>query len=95
MFLIASISKELGTFHVGEYYHGDETTSSRCVGCPCHHCITWNKRTCCRAENSTLCTAYGILMNTRWKELTLIQKVNGILLGFGNATERVNYTFNK
>lgn len=27
-------------------------------------------------------------MNPRWKELSLIQKVNGILLGFGNATER-------
>lgn len=36
-----------------------------------------------------LCTAYGILMNSRWRELSLIQKVNGILLGFGNATERV------
>lgn len=39
-----------------------------------------------------LCTAYGIFMNPRCKELSLIQKVNGILLGFGNATERVNYT---
>ena len=36
-----------------------------------------------------LCAAYGILMNSRWKELSLIQKINGILLGFGNATERV------
>ena len=36
-----------------------------------------------------LCTAYGILMNSRWRELSLIQKVNGILLGFGTATERV------
>lgn len=35
-----------------------------------------------------LCTAYGILMNSRWRELSLIQKVNSIL-GFGNATERV------
>ena len=24
-----------------------------------------------------LCTAYGIFMNPRWKELSLIQKVNG------------------
>ena len=36
-----------------------------------------------------LCTAYGILMNSRWRELSLIQKVNSIFLGFGNATERV------
>lgn len=36
-----------------------------------------------------LCTAYGILMHSRWKELSLIQKLNRILLGFGNATGRV------
>ena len=35
------------------------------------------------------CTAYGIVMNTRWKELSLIHKINGIMLGFGNATEKV------
>lgn len=44
-----------------------------------------------RATNSTFmtCVAYGILMNSRWRELSLIQKVNSILLGFGNATDRV------
>ena len=36
-----------------------------------------------------LCKAHGILMHSRWKELSLIQKFNGVLLGFGNATERV------
>ena len=36
-----------------------------------------------------LCTAYGILMFTRWKELSLIQKMNSILLSTGHATERV------
>ncbi|KAL9977657.1 hypothetical protein ACROYT_G015086 [Oculina patagonica] len=36
-----------------------------------------------------LYTAYGILMNSRWKELSLIQKTNGILLGFRNATKRI------
>ena len=36
-----------------------------------------------------LCTAYGILMSTRWKELSLIQKINTILLSVGHATERV------
>ena len=35
-----------------------------------------------------LCTAYGILMFTRWKELSLIQKMNSILLSTGHA-ERV------
>ena len=34
-----------------------------------------------------LCTAYGILMFTRWKELSLIQKMNSILLSIGHATE--------
>ena len=37
-----------------------------------------------------LCTAYGILMFTRWKELSLIQKMNSILLSTGHATERVS-----
>lgn len=37
-----------------------------------------------------LCTAYGILMNVRCRELSLIQKVNAVLLGVGNATRRVS-----
>ena len=36
-----------------------------------------------------LCTAYGILMFSRWKELSLIQKMNSILLSTGHAIERV------
>lgn len=43
----------------------------------------------CEQTVPQLCTAYGILMNSRWKELSLIQKVNGILLGAGNANEKV------
>ena len=38
-----------------------------------------------------LCMSYGILMNSRWKELSLIQKVNGIILGIVGATEKVLY----
>ena len=38
-----------------------------------------------------LCMSYGTLMNSRWKELSLIQKVNGIILGVGGATEKVLY----
>jgi len=34
------------------------------------------------------CEAYGILMNTRWQEFSLIQKINTILLGVGHATAR-------
>ena len=36
-----------------------------------------------------LCTAYGILMNVRCRELSLVQKLNAVLLGVGNATIRV------
>ena len=39
---------------------------------------------------ASLCTAYGILMFTRWKKLSLIQKMNSILLSTGHATERVS-----
>ena len=36
-----------------------------------------------------LCTAYGILMNVRCRELSLVQKMNAVLLGVGNATKKV------
>ena len=41
-------------------------------------------------DSEKQCTAYGILMFTRWKELSLIQKMNSILLSTGHATERVS-----
>lgn len=37
-----------------------------------------------------LCTAYGILMNVRCRELSLVQKINAVVLAVGNATKRVN-----
>ena len=37
-----------------------------------------------------LCTAYGILMNVRCRELSLVQKLNAVVLAVGNATKRVN-----
>ena len=36
-----------------------------------------------------LCTAYGILFNNRWKELSLIQKVITTLFGVGHCTAKV------
>lgn len=51
--------------------------------------VPHTKRSESEQQIPPLCTAYGILMNSRWKELSLIQKVSGTLLGFGNATERV------
>ena len=43
-----------------------------------------------KKQIAPLCTAYGVLMLTRWKELSLIQKMNSILLSTGHATERVS-----
>ena len=36
-----------------------------------------------------LATAYSILMNIRCREISLLQKINAVLLGTGGATERV------
>jgi len=36
-----------------------------------------------------ICTAYSILMNVRCRELSLVQKMNAVLLGVGNVTKRV------
>lgn len=36
-----------------------------------------------------ICTAYGILMNCRWQELSLIQKMNTVILGSSNASAKV------
>jgi hypothetical protein len=36
-----------------------------------------------------LCTAFGILMNQRSRELSLVQKLNSVILGLGNATKKV------
>ena len=38
-----------------------------------------------------LCVAIGILMNTRSKDLSLIQKLTSVMLGTGGATEKVCY----
>ena len=37
-----------------------------------------------------LCTAHGILVNVRCRELFLVQKINAGLLGVGGATKRVS-----
>ncbi|XP_015752924.1 PREDICTED: uncharacterized protein LOC107332688 [Acropora digitifera] len=41
------------------------------------------------------CTAYGILMNVRCRELSLVQKINAVLLGVGGATKRTFERLNK
>ncbi|KAK2568941.1 hypothetical protein P5673_007016 [Acropora cervicornis] len=42
-----------------------------------------------------LCNAYGILMNVRCRELSLVQKINAVLLGVGGARKRTFETLNK
>ena len=37
-----------------------------------------------------LCVAYGLMMHTRWKELSLIQKIVTFILGIGHSTAKVN-----
>jgi len=46
-------------------------------------------------QSAPLCTAYGILMFTRWKQLSLIQKINTIVLSVGHATERTTKRLNR
>ena len=36
-----------------------------------------------------LCTAYSVLMNQRWNELSLLQKVNTLSLAVGHGTKKV------
>lgn len=36
-----------------------------------------------------VCTAFGILMNQRSRELSLVQKINSVILGSSNATKKV------
>lgn len=37
-----------------------------------------------------ICTAYALLLNTRNRELSLVQKLNSLILGAGHATQKVN-----
>lgn len=37
-----------------------------------------------------VCVAYGLMMHTRWKELSLIQKIVTFILGIGHSTRKVN-----
>ena len=37
-----------------------------------------------------VCVAYGQMMHTRWRELSLVQKVITFILGIGHSTRKVN-----
>ena len=41
------------------------------------------------AQIAPLCSAFGILMNIRSGELSLVQKINTVILGAGSATKKV------
>lgn len=36
-----------------------------------------------------ICMVYALMMHTRWRELSLCQKIVAVVLGIGHATERV------
>ena len=36
------------------------------------------------------CVTCGLMMHTRWRELSLIQKVMNFILGIGRSTSKVN-----
>ena len=36
-----------------------------------------------------ICMAYALLMNTRNRELSMVQKMNTVVIGAGHATEKV------
>jgi hypothetical protein len=41
------------------------------------------------SQVAPLCTAFGILMHLRSRELSLVQKINTVVIGAGNATKKV------
>lgn len=41
------------------------------------------------SQVAPLCTAFGILMHLRSRELSLVQKLNTVVIGTGNATKKV------
>ena len=41
------------------------------------------------SQVAPLCTAFGILMHTRNRELSLVQKLNTVVIGAGHATKKV------
>lgn len=41
------------------------------------------------SQVAPLCTAFGILMHLRSRELSLVQKLNTVIIGTGNATKKV------
>lgn len=39
---------------------------------------------------SPVCVAYAVMMHTRWRELSLVQKVMTFILGIGHSSSKVN-----
>ncbi|XP_028403965.1 uncharacterized protein LOC114526566 [Dendronephthya gigantea] len=54
-----------------------------------------SKLKCTWQQIPPVCTAFGILMNQRCRELSLIQKINTVILGSSNATKKTFQRFNK
>jgi hypothetical protein len=44
-----------------------------------------------QSQITTVCSVYGLLMNKRWHELSLVPKMVSVILGVGHATKKVRY----
>ena len=42
-----------------------------------------------KSQITTVCSVYGMLMNKRWHELSLLPKMVSLILGVGHATKKV------
>ena len=56
---------------------------------PCIYLSIYLAEKCEDKYVPAICEGYGVLMNVRWQELSLMQKINTILLGVGHTTARV------
>lgn len=45
------------------------------------------------AQVPPVCMIYGMMMNQRWQELSLVQKIATIILGIGHSSKKVHVMF--
>ena len=43
---------------------------------------------------ATICMVYSMMMNQRWQELSLMQKIATVILGIGHSSKKVRHDFN-
>ena len=47
------------------------------------------------AQVPPVCMVYAMMMNQRWQELSLVQKIATIILGVGHSSKKVNLTMSR